>query len=377
MLSIFNGFWELCLQLFINPFWIVIFLLPAFQISLERIKERQIFGKRLYAPTPLILRTWYLGVITSLFLSLILLNFKFTIRAEEVFLVWACMLFLAIWRIRFACFSYAVGILSILSPIVKLLDHSKFISVYGNTWWEVIAQFSINQWLWLVCLTHLMECGLIRMAGTEGSLPVQIPHRVGRIVSGFQICKIWPMPIVVFTMSGWLAIPLMIGFESKSCLKPISQQQRLSSTYVFVLSICIGCLLALSYGWKPLLWMAVLLSLCGHEVFYWWGKRVERQKEPRFVSDEKGLRVLAVLPQTPAAEMGLKSGDIIHKLNGVRISTLEELKQVVEGTAFLKIEVCNDQMDSHFVQKALYEDDPKDLGIIGATPVWGTNKGIH
>lgn len=109
--------------------------------------------------------------------------------------------------------------------------------------------------------------------------------------------------------------------------------------------------------------------LLGHEIVYQLGKWREKQSEPLFVSNERGLKVFAVLPNSPAMAMGVKAGDVIQRLNGDRIYTHKDLEKAVKDAAFCKLEVLDEYLDRHMMQKVLYQDDPKHLGIVGAVPI--------
>jgi serine protease Do len=50
------------------------------------------------------------------------------------------------------------------------------------------------------------------------------------------------------------------------------------------------------------------------------------------VQPRDGVVVTQVMPDTPAAKMGLRSGDVITKLDGVKVSSAQELQLLVEQT---------------------------------------------
>jgi hypothetical protein len=247
---------------------------------------------------------------------------------------------------------------------------SSFIPTPWDKLWLSLQHVSVSSWLWLVAILHLLEWALIRLDGAYGSQPIQIQHRSGRTVNGFLLKKGWPIPLVILTFSGWIPIPVFLSFATVNLSKPLKQQKRLSSTLTLLYggALC-GCLLlATLVGGEVWLWIAAILSIVGHEGIFQWGRWKEKQKEPLFVTDERGLKVLAVLPDSPATAMGVKTGDIVQRLNGVRIRTLEDLEKVTEQAAFCKLEVLDERLDRHIMQKALYENDPRNLGIVAAMP---------
>jgi PDZ domain len=364
-LSIGNELW---VRWFSYALWLIAFLFPVFHTFYVVRNQRKHYGRYLYPPTPIVLRTWLIGLIAGFSLTMVLFSWKMSIHPDEIVLIWCCTLLFALWRLRFSCISYAVGFLSLLHLLIKDWN----VSSHSEPWakgWYLLQQFSIESCLWLVAFSHLLEWILIRIEKAEVHYPVQIQHRSGKIVSGFLLSRIWTVPLVLSTPTGWMPFPLVLGFVSKNCSKPMEQHKRLSSTFVLLYAlILIGCLILSKY-WELGWWLTAGVSCLGHEIFYFWEDWKERKRDPLFISDEKGLKVLAVLPHTPAAMMGLKSGDIIHKLNGKRILTLEDLEKVASRSAFLKMEVLDEQLDSHLLTKALYEDDPKHLGVVGAVSI--------
>jgi hypothetical protein len=236
-------------------------------------------------------------------------------------------------------------------------------------WVQALQSFSAESWLWLVALSHLLEWLLIRADGLPGAYPIEMKRDGGRKVSGLLLKKGWPVPLILFSHGAWLPLPVFLGYARVNLSKLPRQQKRLASTLTFLYALCLCGWLAITNVWEGGIWLAAVLAIGGHEALYQWGRRLEKYKEPLFVSDEQGLKVLAVLPGTPAAAIGLKPGDIIQRFNGKNIHTMEELIGAATHASFCKLEVLDEHNDRHIMQKVLYEDDPRHLGVIGATPL--------
>jgi hypothetical protein len=122
----------------------------------------------------------------------------------------------------------------------------------------------------------------------------------------------------------------------------------------------------LAAAWLPsLLPVAALAALLLHELLIWSSAKRESEGTPLFVHDQRGLMVLGVVPGTPAAQMGLQSGEILHKINGVRVRTKEELYEALHrNSAFCKLEVLNREGEQRFVQRSRYAGEHHQLGVI-------------
>jgi len=304
------------------------------------------------------------GVVLSVGLSF----WKVTLLPEEITLIWATTLLFLIGGVRFGSISYSVGLLCTISFIVNLFPPLQLPGLWNKLWVQ-IAQFHSESWLWLAGGLHFLEWILVRFDGDRGCFPVLMNHETNGKVNGFMLRKGWPIPLLLnIPLLGYLPVPIFLSFSRLTLSKPIEQQRRLSSTLYLLLGLIICSFLFLSLYSKLWLWGAALFSLLGHEVIYQVGKWHERREEPLYVSNERGLKVFAVLPNSPGAAMGIKIGDIVQRLNGHRIYTHSDLERAVKDAAFCKLEVLDEFLDRHMMQKALYQDDPRHLGIVGAVP---------
>lgn len=328
------------------------------------------------APIPTILRTFGYGIAVGFIMSLALSAVTFSINRSELLLVWGMTAFFALFRRRFTCIAYTVGSLSLIHLALPYMEPTMIPSglepIIG-----IISNFSVLPWLMIVAITHIVEWIFIRLEGSVSSTPVQLDHISGHRVPGYLLSKTWPIAFIALTPTGWLPLPVVIGFASKTCSKPLKQKKRLVSTFtlLYALSLSILVVVAMNSLQPEWLWLAAAFAFVGHEALYLGSDVIERRGTPLFVSNEKGLRVLAVLPQTPAAVLGIKTGDIIYRLNGMRIQTPDDLEKAVSLSSFCKLEVIDEQQDSHYLQRAIYEKDPKHLGIVASPVVWRVESG--
>lgn len=350
-----------------SPWWWAACFLSVCQTVYTRRRERKHFGSYIEKSIPLVRRTLVLGIATGIVLSFVLSSWNFPFKAEEVVLLWGITLLFTLGGIRFSCISYAVGFISLAKLILQLYP----ITLPG-IWSELplaLGRFHATAWLWFVAGLHFVEWLLIRLDGSSGSFPVLMKNASQEVVNGFMLRKSWPVPLLLSTQAGFMPFPMLLSFSRLTLTKPLEQQKRLSSTLHLFLGMGLFLLMVGSLYSTYCLWVAAMLMLFGHEIVYQFGKWREKQNEPLFVSNERGLKVFAVLPNSPAMAMGIKTGDVIQRLNGERIYTHKDLEKAVKDAAFCKLEVLDEYLDRHMMQKVLYQDDPKHLGIVGAVPI--------
>jgi S1-C subfamily serine protease len=84
-------------------------------------------------------------------------------------------------------------------------------------------------------------------------------------------------------------------------------------------------------------------------------QRINADRSATFqVQDDSGVLVYQVLPNSPASKVGMKTGDVIKKIDGQEVTKASQVQQIVEDTAVgrsLKLDVKrNGQLVSVAVQ---------------------------
>jgi hypothetical protein len=121
----------------------------------------------------------------------------------------------------------------------------------------------------------------------------------------------------------------------------------------------------LSFYWGAFAGVASLLTILLNEALVKYSAWEEAKRIPLFVNNEQGLKILAILPGSAAAELGIQSGEIIHKVNSVPVLTKRELHQAMQiNPAFCRLEVINLEGYSKFLSRAIYAGEHHELGII-------------
>lgn len=238
----------------------------------------------------------------------------------------------------------------------------------------------------LVALLHAAEAVLIRKQAARMAGPMFMESKRGRVVGAYRMQSMWPVPLLLLFPAGegaalpwtplfggelwqhgWslIAFPIVIGFSELTFTKLPQQKAALSSTRLFAYASLLLAISLAAAWWAPLVPVAAIAAIGMHEGLIWLSRREEAEHSPVFTQDAGGLRILAVLPNSPAAELGIMQGEVIVKVNGVKVRTKEELHQALRmNSAFCKLEVNNLSGEVRFLQRAIYAGDHHQLGVL-------------
>lgn len=376
--------------LLLSPFYYVAVLLIMLQYMRQTGLERKLFHVRLRAWPNQLFRTMLAGLVVGVIMTLVGLFLGVTITGEAVLWMWGTAAVLVLVRVRYLCFAYSVGALGVLQWIVgwtPLADRTDWIGTAANS----LSGLDIPGLLVLVALMHLAEALLVRWQGDRFASPVFLEGKRGKIVGGFTLQGYWPVPMLMLVPAAagngtdlslpwsmllgdsaqWssgltmIGFPMMIGFSELTRSLLPAAKARAAAKGLLIYGLGLGIVAVLASFWPTLTLAAALCALVLHEGLVAISYFTEETSPPFYVHSDQGLRVLAVIPGTPAEAMGILTGEVIHKVNGVRVRTKEELYAALHiNSAFCKLEVLNHEGQVKFVQRARYAGEHHQLGVV-------------
>ncbi|MHC2183494.1 membrane protein YdbS with pleckstrin-like domain [Paenibacillus sp. PvR148] len=376
------------LQLFMHPLYYVGILFIVLQYRRQIAFERKLFSTKLHSLLSETWRTVLWGWIGGIAASVIMAGVGATIEPEAVLLLWIISLLLIWIRVRFLCWAYAVGIIGILQAIVLAVPA---LQDGGAAWaWITKPLLALNMpsLLALTAILHLVEAMLIRGQGPRFGTPMFFESKRGKIVGGYQLQGFWPVALFLLVpiqnsggvplpwtpllggdlwSSGWTIIgfPVMIGFSEMTMSRLPKEKVRISSNWLVLYSGVLLLFAVMAALWPWLTFVACLLCIVMHEAMIVYSRWDEARRIPIYVHGDKGLYILGILPGSPAEELGLVVGETLHKINGVRVRTKQELHLAMQqNSAFCKLEVLNLAGESKFLKRAVFFGDHHQLGII-------------
>lgn len=344
MIAFIQVFWmtvkAVALSIFDPFFWIIIGLI-AMQYKNKIDIERRIMGHEQEPLKELILDSVFYGFLASIIGSVIIIFLGITIENIGFQYVWPLAILLMLINPRYICFSYAGGIISLISLIVGF------------------PKVNVPGLMAIVGVLHLMESMLIYIDGHRNSTPVFLELDDGRIAGGFSMQKFWPIPfaalIVVSGISGghgvnmpdwWPIIKPMgtglnnimfvittgiaaLGYGDIALTRLPVKKSRVSAARLFLFSIILILLSAGGMYRDIFKYAAAVFGPVAHELLILKGQRDEKDRKPLFIAPENGIMILAAAKDSPAEKIGLKPGDIILKINDIPVNREEDVLRIL------------------------------------------------
>ncbi|MBB3114224.1 hypothetical protein FHS18_006343 [Paenibacillus phyllosphaerae] len=376
------------LSLLLSPFYYVGIILMMLYYMRQTRMERAMFHVRLHAWPRELGRTIASGLLVGLLVSVAGLFLGIQITQEAVLWMWGMTVILAVFSVRYLCFAYSVGVLGVLQWIVgwtPLSDRGDWLGTVSTS----LQALDIPGLLVLVAIMHLAEALLVGWQGSRFASPLFLEGKRGKLVGGYMLQGYWPVPLMLLVPAagsgteaalpwstllsgdslgaGWmmLSFPMMLGFtELTRTMLPKEKASEASRSLLYY-GLLLGGLAILAAYWTPFTLPAAIAAFVLHEAIVLMSVLREERKSPFYVNAPNGLRVLAVIPGTPAEAMGIAAGELLHKVNGRLVRTKEELHAALHiNSAFCKLEVINLAGHVKFLQRARFANEHHQLGVV-------------
>ncbi|KKK39489.1 PDZ serine protease [Mesobacillus campisalis] len=360
-----------------------LFFLAAY-LGISRVKrERKNFHVRAQDAFFEIRQLVPAGLLIGLVLSVVTLGAGLVIPIAAVGLIGVFTLLLGItMKVRFLSPAYTVG--SAFFVLIFIAGQDWNLPLTG----DYVASLEHKIYPSVAILMGLLliaEGILIRKNGSKGTSPKLVKSKRGQTVGVHEANRLWMLPVFLLVpgdaiqhiWSWWpvfgigdnlysiLLVPFAAGFrqEIRGMLPKEAVQLhggRVTALGVLALSVAIA-----SY-WYPLAAIAaVAAAVLGREIIVL-ALRLHDDNLPVYFSKQnQGVMILGVIPESPAAKMGLQVGELVTKVNGTSINDENSFYEAIQrNAAHCKLEVLDTNGQVRFVQRALYEGDHHQLGIL-------------
>lgn len=344
--------------------YLVTFLVILFFILYRRNKkttvmQKMIIGERINSPFELTISQIVIGIfagtIGSVMMSYLGVVFDESSSVDLIFLVSIVFMF---FNPRFICFAYSGAALAFVSLALS------FIGVLFNIPNLDILKIDVVALMTMVAILHFIEGILIMIDGETGYIPV-FTSRGDKVVGGFALQRYWALPIAIFFMlhntsaisSSW-QVPLpdwwpfvkssisvdilrtavvalipfygMIGYNSVTFTKNRKEKTLISGFFVIAYSLVLFVFAQLAVFNSFFKFLLVIFAPAAHEAIIIFQRYWELKGKPKYISNEDGIMVLDVAPNSPATEMGIKSGDVLVEVNNKKIESEDKITEAIK-----------------------------------------------
>lgn len=351
--------------------------------------QKMTLGEGLNTPLELTLSQIVLGILAgaigSIILSVLGVTFRENSGIEFIFMISILALF---YKKKYISYAYSAAILGAIGITLNFISNISGISIFLNV--------NILSLMTFVGIMYIIEGILIIFDGDRGAIPV-FTKKEDKIVGGFSFSRYWPIPIAILMIFNNSAFDTESIYLNASTWWPIVNRKEILSllSSIMIASIPLYGILGyrnvtftqekkakslrcgsiiLLYGLSVTLVaqlaglniigqiIAIIYSPVAFELIMRFEYKREKNGEFLYVSDEEGVMVLEVTPNSPAYEVGIKRGDKIIEINGQNISSEGDIFNAAKDTIFkMSIKIKN---NSGQVLEYIIQPRNKRLGLL-------------
>lgn len=310
--------------------------------------QKMTLGEGLNTPLELTLSQIVLGILAgaigSVILSVLGVTFNENSGIEFIFMISILSLF---YKKKYISYAYSAAILGAIGIALKFISNITEMKLFLNT--DILSLMTF------VGVIYILEGFLIIFDGSRGAIPV-FTKKEDKIVGGFSFNRYWPIPVailMIFTNSiagedsiysnvaSWwpiinnkevlsllatamiASIPLygIMGYSNVTFTQEKKTKSLRCGSTILIYGVSVALVAQLASINILGQIIAIIYAPLALELIMRYEYRVEKKGKCLYVSDDEGIMVLEVTPNSPAYEVGIKRGDKIIEINGQNIKS--------------------------------------------------------
>src|SRR5690625_1967676 len=363
-------------RFFLNPivYWTVVLLIMT---SHDRIKkERYMF---LFETAPLATesrKTISLAIIGSILLAAITLGAGIALTYEIIIILMAITLILSItYRLSSLSASYTLGltyiVLQFLPESSKMIEHITpltlaaiplligvlllyegimFLRLKGNDFFPTIVRSRRGRWYGLQHLKRLAVIPVITLVPKGALTPFG---------------DFWPYFTIAEQTYSLFVFPVLIGFHHVVTGELPQHAARKLGQLIMSLASLVIIFSLLSIQLPGLSFVAVIIAISGRFLIHWQYYKKDVQRPPIFIENDRTVKILGLIHDSPAEKLGFFIGETIQKVNGKRITSVAQFDQLLKiNEGLVTFEVVGIDNKVRQIDNNRYVGDRLDLGIL-------------
>ncbi|MBO1511713.1 PDZ domain-containing protein [Metabacillus bambusae] len=368
-------------RFFIHPLF-YLFLLLTLTYGYFRIKrERKSFHVRVEDIYNEMKFTYTKGLLVGCIASLVLFGIGLSLPFGTIVLLTIVTALLGFtFQLRWLSAAFSIGITLFATAIITNVDAGGFEQFFVGLSDTSYASLSIVAGLMVIA-----EGVLIYRTAHKNTSPFLKTSTRGLPIGTHVANRTWMLPLLFLVPGGTLTstlpwwpiltingepfllmfIPFFIGFNQRVQGSLPQESIKVTGLRVIWLGVLTLLISVVSIWFTVAAFIALFIAMAGRE-FITIRQRVNDKSAAFYFSKrDQGLMVLGILPQSPAEKMNLQVGEMVTKVNGQAVKTVEEFYQFLQiNRAFCKLEVIGFNGEIRFVQRALYDGEHHELGIL-------------
>jgi hypothetical protein len=334
---------------FKSPFFWLIIGIIFFQYRKVGKIEKNILGRYKRSPIYNVLISTAFGLIGGIIGSILFIYFRIIINPKDFYFILPLAILLSLIHPRFMCFSYAGGIIAIVSLIFGWPD------------------INITTIMFVIGILHLVESFLILVDGRRSMAPIFV-ERQGEIIGGFNMNRFWPVPFLVFMGNGQIystTVIAILGYGDYALANFPEEKSKQTASLLSMFSIILILFARLSINYYMFKYIVAIFAPLGHEIIINMGKKKEERGFYIFAPSVQGLKVLDTLPNSIGGKLGLKPGDILLSINENSINTKKDIEDILYfRPKHIRINLFNIKKGLVIKEYKDYEKGISNLGIV-------------
>lgn len=370
-------------KLFLHPvFYYLVFLSGV--LGVIRVKrERKNFHVRAFDAYFELRQLFPRGIVAGLVLSIITVAAGIAVPFAAILLIAAFTILLSFTtNIRLMSPAYTVG--AAFFAIILIAENNWSIPFLTETF-QSLDEKIYPSVVVVLALLLIAEGYLISKNASKGTSPKIVKSRRGQSVGAHEVRRFWLLPMFLLIPGDVLSlpfewwpifpvgeesyslifVPFAVGFQQQIQGMLPKQSLQLVGRRVINLGVLIALLSVVGF-WYPLVSIVVAaLSIIGREAISLMLRLKDDNLPFYFSKKNNGLMIIGIIPESPADKLGLQVGELVSKVNGVMVRDEQALYEALQkNRAHCKLEVLDTNGEVRFVQRALYEGDHHELGIL-------------
>lgn len=210
-------------------------------------------------------------------------------------------------------------------------------------------------------------------------------QRRGKLIAGYRFNELLVVPMLVMVPGDWFTshlafwpvlninhqsvtfifLPLLIGLR----MTIFKQMQRTAlkrfAKWELIISALGGLLLIGSFFSSAVFLPAVVGLYLFYLILLVWTRWHDRHQSFWFSKVDRGVRVLGIKPETPAAKMAINTGDIIVECNHEPVNSETEFYEaLLLNSTYCHLRLQTPQGDLKVTETAIFAGSPHEIGIV-------------